>query len=414
RMLSLESCIFKGLGSNQSVNKMIYAFNMKKLSITQCTFQDANFNASYAVYYQSDYDNSELIVENSTFINISFSNSGRGNIYIDTYGYNQKININGSTFENIMMNGSYYSSTAAIHISSSSYSQDEPNQIIITNNKFVNNTGYQTGGINGIFYDGGIFNFSSNEFSNNSRYYSGNGANDAYVLFERYFQDWTIDNVKYKIQQIFEDCTPSNKNNIFYELRVNSQIEISGQFTSGTVEQDPGEELEPGTEGCIWNVNQTGDGIIAKKTIMGVLAGICDEDEGYQITLLNALHYESVIINKPETSPVFIKGGAKDEEETSIRTIWGVNISAARTVTLLQGNLTIQNIEFIYIDDIQSEQIIPWNAIVYAYDPNFSYRMLSLESCIFKGLGSNQSVNKMIYAFNMKKLSITQCTFQDA
>ncbi|KAA6404140.1 MAG: hypothetical protein EZS28_000343, partial [Streblomastix strix] len=362
RILSLESCIFKGLGSNQSVNKMIYTYNMKKLSITQCTFQDANFNANYSIYYFTSNRDNELIVENSTFVNISFSNSERGNIYIETQDYNQIININGNTFENIMMNESYYSSTAAIYIYSFSYLQVEPNQYIITNNKFINNTGYYAGGIYGYFYYGGIFNFSSNEFSNNSKLYSGNGANDAYLMWYNYPQGWNIDNVKYKILKIFENCTPSNEKNVYYEFRVNGDFEISGYITSGDEEQDPDDNTEPGTEGCIWNVNQTGDGITTKKTIMGVLAGICNEDEGYKVTLLNDIHYESVIINQPETSPVLIKGGAKDEEETSIRTIWGVNTSAARTVTLLQGNLTIQNIEFIYIVDIQKDFSLPENS----------------------------------------------------
>ncbi|KAA6360603.1 MAG: hypothetical protein EZS28_043870, partial [Streblomastix strix] len=219
---------------------------------------------------------------------------------------------------------------------------------------------------------------------------------------------------------MFEDCTPSNEKNVYFEFRVNNQFEFSGYITSGTIEQDPGEDLEEGTEGCIWNVNQTGDGINSKKTIRSVLAGICDDPEGYQITLLNNIHYESITINKTENFPVLIKGGAKDEEETKIHTVWGVNTSVARTITLLQGDLTIQNIQFIFfentneIQDEQDENIWPWNAIIYAYDQSLTYRILSLESCIFKGLGSDKFVNKMIYAHQMNKLNITKCSFQDA
>ncbi|KAA6374628.1 MAG: hypothetical protein EZS28_029844, partial [Streblomastix strix] len=114
--------------------------------------------------------------------------------------------------------------------------------------------------------------------------------------------------------------------------------------------------------------------------------------DGYEITLVDSEHFESVQINKSQAFPVLIKGGAKDEEQTEIHTIWGVNTYQPRTVTLLQGDLTISNIEFIYFEstdekqDEQDEVIWPWNAIIYAYDPNFSNRKLSLESCIFKGL----------------------------
>ncbi|KAA6359202.1 MAG: hypothetical protein EZS28_045271, partial [Streblomastix strix] len=294
RILSLESCIFKGLGSDQLV---------------------------------------KLIVENSTFENIRVINNGRGALYINVYGRGLIITVNGSTFENCSQG------YGTVDIEPQYTSSSNQIQYTITNNKFINNIGYQTGGIYGRFSYGGTFDFSNNEFSNNSKLYSGNGANDAYLIWQEYPLGWTIDNAKYKVQQIFEDSKPSNENNVYYEFRTNNQFEFSGYITSGTVEQDPGEELEPGTEGCIWNVNQTGDGIIAKKTIMGVLAGECDNLEGYKITLLNALHYESVTINKPETFPVLIKGGAKDEEETSIRTIWGVNTSAACTIILLQGDL---------------------------------------------------------------------------
>ncbi|KAA6383309.1 MAG: hypothetical protein EZS28_021163, partial [Streblomastix strix] len=406
--LSLESCIFKGLGSDQPVNKMIYVSQINKLSIVDCIFQDANINDSNSIYYHSYYYDSEFIVQNSTFVNIRVRDYGRGIIRISVYGQNQIVTLNGSTFENCSQG------QGTVNIEPQYQSSSNQKQYIITNNKFINNIGYETGGIYGRFYYGGTFDFSNNKFSNNSIYYSRNGGNDAYLMWYNYPLGWNIDNAKYKVYQIFEDSKPSNENNVYYEFRANDEFEFSGYITSGTVEQDPGEDLEPGTEGCIRNVNQTGDGIIAKKTIMGVLAGVCDNLEGYKVTLLNAIHYESVTINKTETFPVLIKGGAKDEKQTEIHTVWGVNTSAARTITLLQGNLTISNIEFIYKIESQSEQIQPWNAIIFAYDPYYSFRILSLESCIFKGLGSDQPVNKMIYVSEMIELNITQCTFQDA
>ncbi|KAA6358249.1 MAG: hypothetical protein EZS28_046224, partial [Streblomastix strix] len=267
---------------------------------------------------------------------------------------------------------------------------ENPNNYIITQNKFTNNVGYYTGGIYGYFRNGDIFNFSFNEFQNNSKL-SENGANDAYLHFEQYPQDWTIDNAKYKVLNIFENCTPSNEKNVYYEFRVNNDLDISGYITSGDEEQDPGDDLEEGSDGCIFNVDQTQTIQGSKRTIKGALAGNCTDSEGYKITLLNKEHFESVTINKTQTFPVLIKGGAQDEERNKILTIWGVNTSSARIITLLQGNLTLQNIEFKYYqssadpEDEQDETIWPWNAIIYAYDPTLSFRILSVDSCIFNG-----------------------------
>ncbi|KAA6361013.1 MAG: hypothetical protein EZS28_043460, partial [Streblomastix strix] len=228
--------------------------------------------------------------------------------------------------------------------------------------------------------------------------YSENGANDANLHFTQYPQDWTIDNAKYKVLNIFENCTPSNEKNVYYEFRVNNDFEISGYITSGVIEQDHGDDLEEGSNGCIFKVDQSVDQeqIIegTKRTIKGALAGSCTDSNGYIITLLNALHYESIIINKTQTFPVLIKGGAKDEEGNDILTVWGVNTSSARIITLIQGNLTLQNIEFKYYqssadpEDDQDETIWPWNAIIFAYDQSFSFKILTVDSCIFNGLGS--------------------------
>ncbi|KAA6370966.1 MAG: hypothetical protein EZS28_033508 [Streblomastix strix] len=181
---------------------------------------------------------------------------------------------------------------------------------------------------------------------------------------------------------MFEKCTPSNEKDIYYEFRVNSQVDISGYITSGDEEQDPDDDLEEGSDGCIFNVDQTQTIKGTKRTIKGALAGNCTDSNGYLITLLNSIHYESVTINKTRDFPVLIKGGAKDEEQNEIRTVWGVNTSTARIITLLQGNLTLSNIEFKYYqsttdpEDDQDETIWPWNAIIFAYDEDLDLKFL--------------------------------------
>ncbi|KAA6370857.1 MAG: hypothetical protein EZS28_033616, partial [Streblomastix strix] len=442
KILSIDSCIFNGLGSQTPVRRMIYGYNVQKMNLTNCTFHDAYINDSYSVYCYSQNVYSEIFVNNTTFENINLTNSEYGVLYIDGlylnivingstfqnvssgvyanfYGYNLVLIINGSTFENCGGNLSY-SDSAALQIQSHSSASYNQIQYTITNNKFTNNVGYQTGGIYGEFRQNGIFNFSSNEFINNSKQYSENGANDAYLQWYNYPQDWNIDNAKYKVQKMFENCTPSNEKNVYYEFSVNNEFDISGYITSGDEEQDPDDDFEEGSDGCIFNVDQTQTIEGTKRTIKGALAGNCTDSNGYLITLLNKEHFESVTINKTQTFPVLIKGGAKDDEGNDILTVWGVNTSSARIITLLQGNLTLQNFEFKYYqssadpEDDQDETIWPWNAIIFAYDEILSFRILSVDSCIFKGLGSQTPVRRMIYAYNVQKMNLTNCTFHDA
>ncbi|KAA6356848.1 MAG: hypothetical protein EZS28_047625, partial [Streblomastix strix] len=68
--------------------------------------------------------------------------------------------------------------------------------------------------------------------------------------------------------------------------------------------------LKPTNDECKWNIGKTVTGDDSKHKVQDVLdLSPCD---GYEITLVDSEHYESVQVNKPETSPVLIKGGAKD------------------------------------------------------------------------------------------------------
>ncbi|KAA6362261.1 MAG: hypothetical protein EZS28_042213, partial [Streblomastix strix] len=94
---------------------------------------------------------------------------------------------------------------------------------------------------------------------------------------------------------------------------------------------------------CQWNVGKSSSGDNSKQKVQNVLdLSSCD---GFEIILVDSEHFESVTINKTDEYTVLIKGGAKDEEQNEIRTAWGVNTSTARIITLLQGNLTLSNIE---------------------------------------------------------------------
>ncbi|KAA6357137.1 MAG: hypothetical protein EZS28_047336, partial [Streblomastix strix] len=194
RILSVDSCIFKGLGSQIPVRRMIYQF---------------------AVFYRCQYSYTEIIVDNTTFENINLINSGEGALLIDGYysnitlnksafnnviggayihnqGYNSHITINGSTFENCRAN-SYFSELAALNINAYSDSSADPNQYIITYNKFTNNVGYYTGGIYGRFHQG----------------------------------DWNIYNARNMTIDTFKESNSTSRKSIFVEFRINDQFDMS-------------------------------------------------------------------------------------------------------------------------------------------------------------------------------------------
>ncbi|KAA6385408.1 MAG: hypothetical protein EZS28_019062, partial [Streblomastix strix] len=149
-----------------------------------------------------------------------------------------------------------------------------------------------------------------------------------------------------------------NNTNILAPYALSSQSELT--------------PLKSTNDACKWNVGKSVSGDNSKQKVQNVLdLSSCD---GYEIILVDSEHFESVIINKTDEYTVLIKGGAQDEEGNKILTVWGVNTLEPRIITLLQGNLTLQNFEFKYYqssadpEDDQDETIWLWNAIIIAYE----------------------------------------------
>ncbi|KAA6399111.1 MAG: hypothetical protein EZS28_005359 [Streblomastix strix] len=170
---------------------------------------------------------------------------------------------------------------------------------------------------------------------------------------------------------------------------------------------------------CKWNVGQTQLGV--EKTVTAVLLKTCLESNGYEITFVDAEHYEYLNITK--NIKVVIIGGYKDLSNTPIRTIWRYSQQTETQNSIIfitQGELTLDFIELRY-QFIAQDSGIPFpspseNLIFASGNPSDIYRAsLTIQNCEFQGFGLNRtSVNRFVYASYCKLIEINDCNIHDA
>ncbi|KAA6387226.1 MAG: hypothetical protein EZS28_017245, partial [Streblomastix strix] len=164
---------------------------------------------------------------------------------------------------------------------------------------------------------------------------------------------------------------------------------------------------------CESNVSQNSTG--AFLTVAEALAIPCTEEGGYEIKLLDLEHIEQLEIN--QSSLIHIKGTNKNP------VIWYSIVDGGGTVSLLHGNLTLENIEFRYQLHNDSEYAIsPAFCLIgvagYIQDPgiNYTYPSLTVRNCIFQSVSYvtgdyHESMYDIIIQY-ASKLDIDKCTFK--
>ncbi|KAA6360725.1 MAG: hypothetical protein EZS28_043748, partial [Streblomastix strix] len=161
---------------------------------------------------------------------------------------------------------------------------------------------------------------------------------------------------------------------------------------------------------CIYNVSQTI--IDSKHYIVDVLEQGCEEPDGYEITLLDSEHYEFLDLNI--TSQVLIKGGRE------IPTIWSNLEQEIAIISLNQGTLSLENIEFKFTinNDTEDPFITP---IAWKGDDNLQQVFIAYTSKVeivdstFNGISQTDiSNNSMIIIAFCKEIILKNCTFQNA
>ncbi|KAA6377447.1 MAG: hypothetical protein EZS28_027026, partial [Streblomastix strix] len=98
--LTIISCLFSAIDTTSSVKFFINISQANQLILKDSVFRDAQIDDRSAVQFQSELDNSYLLILNCQFLNIHLIGSSFGTIFVDTYGSNANINIIQSVFNN--------------------------------------------------------------------------------------------------------------------------------------------------------------------------------------------------------------------------------------------------------------------------------------------------------------------------
>ncbi|KAA6381458.1 MAG: hypothetical protein EZS28_023017 [Streblomastix strix] len=224
--LTITSCLFNGVDIESYEYKMIDAPNIDMLIVTDCIFQNVVTLEQRLISCISNKNKAGFIFENTTFTNITIKNQhGFGTLVVFLNGTEQKLTINKCIFSNCS-NADLVSDGGTIYLASPNQSVDG-NEIIITNNKFINNTGYQTGGIYS-FWNEVKCNFSNNEFIGNSKFGSDQEGCDARLTWQNQTKSLTEDEVKQKVIYLFEGSTSKYWSSVSYLYTIRLKDIISG------------------------------------------------------------------------------------------------------------------------------------------------------------------------------------------
>ncbi|KAA6368146.1 MAG: hypothetical protein EZS28_036327, partial [Streblomastix strix] len=159
---------------------------------------------------------------------------------------------------------------------------------------------------------------------------------------------------------------------------------------------------------CQWRVSKsysiTNTSARTTNTVTNVLGQTCTE--GYEITLEDSTHFESVSINKTSSQPVLIKG------RSDLRTIWSLNSTAGQIIRFYERYLTLQNLEFNYVIG-SGNQVWPTSALIYYNNSATLYAQLYISKCYFNGL-TNLAVGQLISITHLQMINVSDCIFQNA
>ncbi|KAA6393676.1 MAG: hypothetical protein EZS28_010802 [Streblomastix strix] len=154
--------------------------------------------------------------------------------------------------------------------------------------------------------------------------------------------------------------------------------------------------------------------IVSSTVIVGVFLSVqlaldeeCADPEGYEITLVDSEHFEQLEINKG--SIIIIKGG------NGSATIWKAQNETQKIINLIQGDLTLQNIEFQFtIINETRPALSPSTYIIYAENDKL-LPSLTLKQCTFQSFsGVFDSSIYQVFICDVTKAEFIDCSFNGA
>ncbi|KAA6378489.1 MAG: hypothetical protein EZS28_025984, partial [Streblomastix strix] len=224
--LTITSCIFNGIDTDSYEYKMIDAPNIDIIIVTDCTFQNALSLQQGLILCISNKTKAELIFEKTTFTNMTIKYPlGFGPLAVFLNGTEQKLTVNRCIFTNCS-SGELGNYGGALYITSH-FQFINRNEIIITNNKFINNTGYQTGGFYCV-WNVVQLNFSNNEFIGNTKVGSDQKGCDVIFTQYNYSQSISQEQSQQKVIDLFKGCTSTFWDSLSYSFMINLIGTVSG------------------------------------------------------------------------------------------------------------------------------------------------------------------------------------------
>ncbi|KAA6398493.1 MAG: hypothetical protein EZS28_005983 [Streblomastix strix] len=164
-------------------------------------------------------------------------------------------------------------------------------------------------------------------------------------------------------------------------------------------------------EPCHWDVSQT-PGTNTKNNVTLALLETCSDV--YDIFLLDTEHAEKLEVDQDST--IFIQGTTFGDQQT----VWKFDDSATNgdIISLSQGSLTLQNIDFQYfVNSVDSTRISPDSRLIYVAGQPDMFPSLTVVHCNFKGLvieQESQDINEYaVLISGANEVIFDQCSFSD-
>ncbi|KAA6391085.1 MAG: hypothetical protein EZS28_013391 [Streblomastix strix] len=205
---------------------MIDAPNIDIFKVTDCIFQNALSLQLGLILCISNKTKAEFVFEKTTFANITVKQQlSLGPLSVFLNGTQQKLIVNRCIFSNCS-NIDIDSHGGSLYISSHNQLVDG-NEIIVTNNMFINNTGYYTGALYCVWIVVQL-NFSNNNFIGNSKVGSDQQGCDARLSWQNYSESITYEQAQQKVINLFKGSTSTFWSSIGFSFIRNLQGGIIG------------------------------------------------------------------------------------------------------------------------------------------------------------------------------------------
>ncbi|KAA6391103.1 MAG: hypothetical protein EZS28_013371 [Streblomastix strix] len=162
-------------------------------------------------------------------------------------------------------------------------------------------------------------------------------------------------------------------------------------------------------DACSWKVSRSQEGEDIKNSVSDAILACMGEEET-QITLLDTTYSETFENSRDKSFT--IKGTTTGD----MQTIWTPSSSnAQRTIYLIRGHMTLQNIDFPFILSGEPQTIAPKTKLINVDGGSSSKPSLTLIHCNFNGLGlDTESYSiEMISIGKSSTTIIDNCTFSD-